>query len=152
MEIFWLGHSSFRIKGKVANVLIDQNGVSVEDKQFSGPGEYESKGVMITGINDSGNTIFQVAVDGLNVVHLGSPDNLTREKLEGIEETHILLTPISSSVSDLEPQIIIPYADSENLGKLLKELGAESNPPQGKLVMTKDKLPEEPMVMVLAHG
>ena len=57
------------------------NGVSGSPLIFGGPGEYEVKGVVITGIpsfhdNSEGkerglNTIYNITIDGLNVVHLG---------------------------------------------------------------------------------
>ena len=155
MEIFWLGQSSFKLKGKGATVLISPDGVSVEEKVFSGPGEYESKGVMITEVSLSENIIYSIVIDRLNIVHLGNLDqgNLEKERLEEIDQADVLLTPQSASVADLEPKIIIPYSsDGESLGKLLKELGVENAEPQPKLSVTKDKLPEEPMVVVLEHA
>ena len=152
MEIFWLGNSDFKIKDKTTTVLVRPDGVLVDDLNFSGPGEYESKGIMITGIKNGNSTIFQVVVDKLNVVFLDRVGT-DKEKLEQIEETHILLTPESSVVAELEPKIIVPYAfDGEQLAKLLKELGAEAVNPIPKLSMTKDKLPEEPQVVVLSKS
>lgn len=155
MEIFWLDQSVFRLKGKGATVLINLDGVSVEEKVFSGAGEYESKGVMITGIGIGENTIYSVTLDNLNIVHLGNSDfgNLEKQKLEEVDQVDILLTPQSAPVADLEPKIIIPYSsDKESLDKLTKELGAEGVASQPKLSITKDKLPDEPMVVVLEHG
>jgi L-ascorbate metabolism protein UlaG (beta-lactamase superfamily) len=79
MEITWLGHSCFRIKGRHATVITDPyspdlgyslgkhtarivtvshqhpghsyvRGISGEPKQVTGPGEYEISGVLIIGI------------------------------------------------------------------------------------------------------
>lgn len=146
----WLNDSSFRLKGKLATATLNQDGVLVEDKQFSGPGEYESKGVMITGVKIGQNLAYSVVVDGLNVVFLSSSETLDKEKLEELDEVDILLTPTSSVVADLEPKIIVPFGD--DLSKLLKELGAEGISAQQKLSVTKDKLPEEPTVVVLDYA
>lgn len=153
MEIFWLGESSFRLKGKLASVLVGPKGVSVEDILFDGAGEYESRGVMVTGYNGE-SMIYQITIDKLNVVYLGFSEGSSpnKEKLEQIEATDILLTPRSGVVADLEPKIIMPYAKEENLPKLLKELGAEGVSVSPKLSITKDRLPEEPIVVVLEHA
>ena len=79
MDIFWLGHSSFRIKGKQITVITDPyspelgytmgkqsaeivtvshfhaghsyvQGISGEPRRITGPGEYEVRGVLIIGI------------------------------------------------------------------------------------------------------
>ncbi len=79
MDIYWLGHSCFRLKGKSATVVIDPyspqigynlakleadivlvthqhpghnyiQGVSGEHRVIEGPGEYEIGGVFITGL------------------------------------------------------------------------------------------------------
>ena len=88
---------------------------------------------------------YQITIDGIQIVYLSS-------KVEGIEQTDILLTPISEVVADLEPKIIIPFAEGEDLSKLIKELGGEGTTPLPKLTISKDKLPEEPTVVVLQHG
>lgn len=147
---------------------------------FSGPGEYEVKGVVITGVqsfhdNQEGkerglNTIYQLNIDGLNVVHLGDlgQHKLTEEQINQIGQVDILLIPVggvytingkeaTEIIAELEPKIIIPmhYAvpglkfPLEEVDKFKKEMGAEEVVPQAKLSMTKEKLPEEPMVVVL---
>lgn len=147
---------------------------------FSGPGEYEVKGVVVTGIasfhddvegKERGlNTIFHLNIDGLNIVHLGDlgQNKLTEEQVQIIDQTDILLTPVGSVytidakdaseiAAQLEPKIIIPMHykieklkfELEEVDKFLKEMGAETVEPQNKLSITKDKLPEEPEVVVL---
>ena len=98
---------------------------------FNGPGEYEVKGVVISGIasyhdDQLGarrglNTIYHILFDGLNLVHLGDlgQSKLTEQQLTQIGEVDILLVPIGSVytidaklasdiVAQLEPKIIIP--------------------------------------------
>ena len=148
MEVYWLGNSTFRLKGKLASAVINQDGVTIDPHVFSGPGEYESKGIMVYGIAGEGEgLVYQVTIDGLQVVFLSGS-----VKPEGIEQTDILLTPTAGAVADLEPRMIIPYGEGENLTKLLKELGGESAEVLPKLSITKDKLPDEPQVVVLDHA
>lgn len=148
---------------------------------FKDPGEYEVKGVVITGVesdhdNSKGsergkNTIFHLNLDGLNIVHLGDlgQHQLSEEQLNQIGDVDILLVPVGSVyttsgkqateiVSQLEPRIIIPMHyfieglkfQLEEVDKFLKEMGAEGVQAQPKLSISKDKLPEEPQVVVLS--
>ncbi len=163
----------------------DHNNIGIipgEPRIFEGPGEYESKGVVITGIasfhdNSEGkerglNTIFNVTIDGLSVVHLGDlgQTQLTEKQVAEIDVTDILLIPVGSIytidskaaagvVSQLEPRIIIPMHYGglpglkfplDGVDKFLKEMGAEGVEAVPKLGVTKDKLPEEPTVVLLS--
>lgn len=151
---------------------------------FAGPGEYEIKGAVITGIdsfhdNVGGaqrglNTIYHVLIDGLNIVHLGDlgQSQLTEEQVQVIDQTDILLIPVggvytievkqaADIIAQLEPKIIIPMHFGglpglkfplEPADKFLKEMGAEGVTPLPKLSITKEKLPEEPQVILLAKS
>lgn len=117
--------------------------------------------------------IFHIFLDGLNIVHLGDlgQTKLTEEQMTQIGETDILLVPVGSVytidgktaaaiVSQLEPKITIPMHykieglkfELEGAERFLKEMGAEVVVPQPKLSITKDKLPEEPQVVVLTKS
>lgn len=151
--------------------------------EISGPGEYEVKGIAVTGVgthhDKSGggergkNTVYNIHLDGLNVVHLGDLGHvLTEEQVQEIGTTDILLIPVggkytidpkdaSEVVAQLEPRIIIPMHYNlpglavEGLGEVeafLKEMGVGESTPQPKLTITKDKLPDEPQVLVLSKG
>src|SRR3989344_4400307 len=119
------------------------------------------------------NIIFHLMFEGLNIVHLGDlgQSELTEEQITQIGETDILLIPVGSVytidskkaaaiVSQLEPKIIIPMHfkieglkfELEGVEGFLKEMGAENVPPQPKLSITKEKLPEEPQVILLAKS
>ena len=105
--------------------------VTGEPVLVTGPGEYEIKGVAITGVqtfHDSKNgeergrnTVYTVHIDGLNIVHLGDlgESKLTQEQIEGIGLCDILLIPVggvytiggeeaAQLVSQVEASIIIP--------------------------------------------
>lgn len=119
------------------------------------------------------NTVYHLMIDGLNVVHLGDLGHkLNEEQIQQIGMTDILLVPVggvytidakeaSEVVSQLEPQIIIPMHYGgvsglkfplENVDVFLKEMGKENIEPVNKLSITKDKLPEEPQVVVLTKS
>lgn len=147
--------------------------------EIIGPGEYEVKGVTINGVSvfhdktqgsERGkNTIYNILIDGLNIVHCGDLGHtLTEEQIQEIGECDILMIPIGSIytidgkdaaevVSELEPRIIIPMHykipgmkfELEGVDTFLKEMGAEGIEPQPKLSITKDKLPDEPQVVLL---
>ncbi|OGE31691.1 hypothetical protein A2631_00910 [Candidatus Daviesbacteria bacterium RIFCSPHIGHO2_01_FULL_44_29] len=211
MEIYYLGHACFKLKGKTSSIIIDpfntetglklpkdmqadaclithnhsdhnnQAAVTGSPVVLNGPGEYEVKGVAVTGIasyhdNVAGaergaNTIYNIYIDGLNIVHLGDlgQDALTEAQESEIGITDILLIPVggtytitakqaSSIVAQLEPRIIIPMHYGveglkyplEGVASFLKEMGVESLEPVSKLSITKDKLPDEPQVVVLS--
>lgn len=213
MDIIWYGQACFKLKGKLASVVIDPydpefvglkppkdlsaditlathdhkdhnyfNLISAGTLKIQGPGEYEAKGVTVLGVGvyhdqqkgaERGrNTVYNVGIDGLNVVHLGDIGHtLTEDLVQEIGNTDILLIPVGSVytidaelasqiVSQLEPKIIIPmhyYLEGlkfelEGVDKFLKEMGAESVEPVNKFSITKDKLPEEPQVVLLSKS
>ncbi|MBI4039004.1 MBL fold metallo-hydrolase [Candidatus Daviesbacteria bacterium] len=119
------------------------------------------------------NNIFHLSIDNLNIVHLGDlgQSKLTEEQVVQIGQTDILLIPVggiytidakvaSDIVSQLEPKIIIPMHykieglkfDLESVDHFLKEMGAEGVIPQPKLSITKEKLPDEPQMILLAKS
>ncbi|MES2314898.1 MAG: MBL fold metallo-hydrolase [Patescibacteria group bacterium] len=145
---------------------IDQVGFG-EKKPFaiSGPGEYEVKGVFIKGFGSESNydgekrinTIYSVALEGMNICFLGAIDQeaLPKDADEGVDGIDILFVPIGGEgVLDaskayklavaLEPKIIIPmhYGDIGNKDSLkifLKEAG-ENPKPEPKLTLKKKDL------------
>lgn len=119
------------------------------------------------------NTIFHLTFDNLDIVHLGDlgQNKLTEEQIAEIGQTDILLIPVGSTytinaetaseiVSELEPKIVIPMHyktpglkfELDGVDKFLKEMGVESVVPLPKLSISKDKLPEEPQVVVLSKS
>lgn len=125
------------------------------------------------GLERGKNIIYHLMVDGLNIVHLGDlgQSKLTEEQISEIGSIDILLIPVGSIytidaktaagiVSQLEPKITIPMHykieglkfELEGCEQFLKEMGAESAVPLPKLTISKDKLPEEPVVIVLSKS
>lgn len=140
---------------------------------IDGPGEYEKSGVSITGIHSfhdseggserGNNTIYNIFMDGMNVMHLGDLGHLlVEEQTSQIDNVDILLVPTGGTytidaevaakvVAQLEPRIVIPMHFQE-VEPFLKEMGAENTEPLPKLSITKDKLPEETQVVVLGKS
>lgn len=146
--------------------------------QITGPGEYEVKGISIVGVptfhdkvqgaERGMNTVYNIAIDGINIVHLGDLGHtLSEEQSQLIDVADILLIPVggvytidakeaAQVVSQLEPKVIVPmhYAlpglkvELAPVEDFLKELGKEVGEPVVKYSITKDKLPEEPQVVV----
>lgn len=149
---------------------------------ITGPGEYERAGVSVVGApvyHDSSqgsergkNTIYHILIDGINIVHLGDLGHLlTDEQISQIAACDILMIPVGSVytidaevaakvVAQFEPKIVIPMhykieglkVDLEGVEPFLKEMGAENITPLPKLSVTKDKLPEETMVVLLSKS
>jgi L-ascorbate metabolism protein UlaG (beta-lactamase superfamily) len=210
LEITWLGHSSFRIKGKEAIIVTDPVGPNIgypvgktktdivtishnhpghsftaaidgEYKEIRNPGEYELKGVFITGIPTfhdkvSGaelgkNVVFVFEIDGVTICHLGDIGHpLSSSLVEDIGDTGILFLPIggvttidsniaSEVVRSIAPKIVIPMhyktpivtKELETLDKFLKKLGIKEIASQPKLTITRTTFSETTQVVVLNY-
>ena len=145
-----------------------------------GPGEYEIKGIRIFGLSSfhdqekgakrGRNTIYQIKMDNLSLLHLGDlGEKPTQEQIELLGSVDVLMIPvggiftISASeaakiAADLEPRIVIPMHykvpglkfELEEVEKFLKEMGKEVKPID-KLIVGKDKLPEGMQVVLLEN-
>ena len=147
MDIYSLEDSAFKLKGKNATTVVGVGKVMVESGEakieFTEPGEYESKGVTITGVLSKDGVIFIINQDHLNLVYLGlQGESLSEEQMQYITDPDILFVSSKSvpAVSQLEPKVIVVMD------------GQEKIEPMAKLSITTEKLPEEPMVVVLKHG
>jgi len=149
----------------------DMNGVEQvtfgDKKPFAvtGPGEYEVRGVFISGFGSvSGyggekrvNTIYTVELEGMNICFLGALDQaeLPKEADEAIDKVDILFVPVGGAgvldaarayklAVSMSPKIIIPvhYGDiggKEALKAFLKEAG-ENLKPEAKLTLKRKDL------------
>jgi|Deesub1362A_J573_1020465.scaffolds.fasta_scaffold09587_2 L-ascorbate metabolism protein UlaG (beta-lactamase superfamily) len=210
MEIIWYGHACFRLRGKNVTILTDPydesvgyklprvkadivtvshdhpdhnytKGIKGNPMVISGPGEYEVKGVFITGIPTfhdrrkgkvrGRNTVFLFEFDDLTICHLGDLGHVpTRSQVEALSEVDVLLIPVGSVttinaaqaaevVSLLEPKLVIPMhyktkalkSKLETVRKFLKEMGLEKLTPKESLKVTKKNLPEETQIVILDY-
>ncbi len=137
-----------------------------------GPGEYEVGEVtargygvptMVGGVQ-KWNTIYQVSLEGINMVFLGAlgNENIDPQVLGSLDDIDILFVPIgggdvldvpaaSKLATKLEARCIIPmhYTDAA-LKAFLKEEGSETAKPQEKLtIKKKDLLEMESEIVIL---
>jgi L-ascorbate metabolism protein UlaG (beta-lactamase superfamily) len=132
-----IGYSLPRLRADIVTVSHDAPGHSTvsavkgEPKVLSRPGEYEVKGVFITGIQTwrgagargeakEENTVFVFEFGDLTVCHLGDLSQvLSQAQVEALPDIHVLLVPVGGGgaldadkaaeiVSLLEPSIVIP--------------------------------------------
>jgi L-ascorbate metabolism protein UlaG (beta-lactamase superfamily) len=142
---------------------------------LDGPGEYEVKEVLITGVrtyrdDDRGNErgkgiAFSAEVDGVHTIHLGDIGHLlSEEKLADIGPVDIACVPLGGALSptraaaliaQLDPRIVVPMplceeeADcAEVVAKFFHEMGAEQVT-QPKLSVTASSLPAETLTVLL---
>lgn len=160
MDIDWFGQSCFRIREGAVTVVTDPYDKSIgytlprlradivtvshdapghanaaaikgDPKVLTRPGEYEIKGVFITGIQSwrgpsakgeakEENTIFVFEFGDLTVCHLGDLSRvLTQAQVESMPGIDILMVPVGGGsaldadkaaevISQLEPRIVIP--------------------------------------------
>jgi len=210
MEITWYGQSCFRLRDRLATVITDPydkgigytlprvradivtvshdhpdhnyvRGVKGEPKIIDSPGEYEVRGVFITGIatfhdrkkgaSRGRNTVFLFDFEGLTVCHLGDLGHVpTRSQVEALSDIDVLLIPVGSGstinaaqaaevISLLEPRLVIPMhyktkvlkVKLDPVSKFLKEMGLSKLATQESLKVTKSTLPEETQVLLLDY-
>ena len=160
MDIDWYGHSCFRMRESGVTIVTDPfdkviglpvprlradvvtishdapghanaTAVKGDPKVISRPGEYEIKGVFISGAQTwrgagahgeakEENTVFVFEFDGLNVCHLGDLSRvLTQAQVESLPSVDLLLVPVgggtaldadkaSEVISLLEPKLVVP--------------------------------------------
>lgn len=129
---------------------------------ITGPGDYEVKDIFVKGVMSNFeigtkkyiNTIYNLAVDSINIVFLGALSNpeISKEAWEVIDSPDILFIPIGGNglldakqaaklASSLEPKMIIPMDyDSTSLKVFLKELGEEKAEVVDKLTLKRKDL------------
>ncbi len=142
---------------------------------LDGPGEYEVKDVLITGVRTyrddkrgatrGRQTAFVVELDGMHTIHLGDVGHLlTEEKLGDIGNVDIACVPIGGALSatkaseliaQLDPKIVVampvcapgPECD-EALAKFFAEMGGVPAA-QAKLSISISTLPNETTAVLL---
>jgi len=145
-----------------------------EVRVIRGPGEYEMGGVFITGVpmkpgKKEGEkcTVYAYNYEGVNIAHLGGLTFVpTQAQIDALETVDVLLIPVSADgnglsaqqasevISMIEPSLVVPMAyddgaNSESLGKFIKEMGLTNPKTQDALKVTKSGLPEDTQVVLL---
>ena len=150
-----------------------------EQLVINGPGEYEIRGIQITGIpsfhdDKNGekyglNTIYKVEWEGIRLCHLGDfgekeLSDRVKEELNGADilflpiggETVIDAQKAAAIAAQIEPQIVIPmhYAipnakNKNQLDEFLKEMGGEKIKAEEKLTIKKKDISKEESKVVV---
>jgi L-ascorbate metabolism protein UlaG (beta-lactamase superfamily) len=211
MDITWLGQSCFKIQGKDTSLVVDpydsKLGIKLPKKLESDillithdhydhnnkaavsgnpylittPGEYEIKGVQVTGIEmfhdknqgkDRGKTTaYIIEIDGIKICHLGDiGQDLSDEDIEKLGDVDILMIPVggvftinaeeaAKIIGEIEPKISIPMhykipclaEKLDSIDKFKDKVKAKTEN-SDMLKIKKENLPQEPLVSILkAH-
>ncbi len=131
---------------------------------IDGPGEYEVGEATIRGFGvktiydkeERYNTIYQVVLEGINMVFLGalSFHEIDSKILSNLGDIEILFVPVgggdvldvapaSKLATKLEAKCIIPmHGDKKAIEAFLKEAGSDNGKPQDKLTIKKKDVAE----------
>jgi L-ascorbate metabolism protein UlaG (beta-lactamase superfamily) len=204
MQIQYFGLSSFKITTKEAVIITDPfhkdsgltpprgaadililaeknkklysagSGVSGSPFEVFDPGEFDIKGVTVTGIplkqEDKYITVFLIESEDLRILNLTHIKNfnMSEDEIEALGEIDILILPVggntvmsasaaSKVVNEIEPKIVIPshykmpglIIDVDPLDKFVKEMGGKKEEMEKLTVKKKDLAEEGAKVVVL---
>jgi hypothetical protein len=143
---------------------------------LDGPGEYEVKDVLLTGVRTfrddhkgkerGRNVAFIAELDGVHVIHLGDIGHLlTEDKLTDIGSVDVACVPVGGQLSatkaaelvaQLDAKVIVPMTVCEDedageaLARFLHEMGITTPPaPVARLSLMPSSLPAEAQTVVL---
>jgi hypothetical protein len=143
---------------------------------LDGPGEYEVKEVLVTGVRTyrddargsaAGKQVsFVVEVDGVHTIHLGDIGHLlTQEKIGDIGSVDVACVPVGGAltatraaelIAQLDPRIVVPMpvcedekACEEALRIFFHEMGGAAGPPAARLAILPSSLPTETTTVLL---
>lgn len=197
MQIQYFGLSSFKITTKEAVLITDPfhkdsgliaprgaadilvlsenkkslysstSGISGEPFLMDTPGEYDVKGITVTGIplkqGEKFISVFLIESEDLRILNLTHIHdfNMQESEIEDLGEIDILILPVGGNtvlsasgaakvVNEIEPKIIIPshykipglILDLDPLDKFIKEMGGKKED-MDKLTLRRKDLPEE---------
>jgi L-ascorbate metabolism protein UlaG (beta-lactamase superfamily) len=208
MDITWYGQACFRMRDRGVSVVADPYDKSIGLKLprltadivtishehsdhnsadavkgdsfvIRGPGEYEVKGLFVTGISlahdakggaERGrNTIYIYDFADATVCHLGDLGHVpTQSQVEEFGHVDVLLIPVGGRVTVdaktaaevinlIEPAIVVPMhyalpglaAELDSVENFLKQLGVKEAERRDSLTVTGKQVPEETQVVVL---
>lgn len=203
MQIHYFGLSSFKIICREATVITDPfdkktgltpprgnadililaektnptysatSGISGEPFLINDPGEYDVKGVTITGLplkqGERYVTAYLIETEDIKILNLShiKEFNMKEEDIEDLGEIDILIVPVGGGdvldaseaakvVNQVEPKLVIPShyqipglnLKSGKLETFIKEMGGKSETME-KLMIKKKELPEDQIKLVV---
>ncbi len=150
------------------------SGISGEHFDITDPGEYDIKGVTVTGIplkqDEKYIAIYLIESEDIRILNLTHirDFNLKEEELEELGDIDILLLPVgdnsvlsaanaSKTVNSVEPKIVIPshykmpglIIDVDAVDKFIKEMGGKNEKMEKLSLKKKDLVEEGTKVIVL---
>ena len=155
MEVSYLGKNKVRIATRTVKIVVDEDKLTFpgsNDVVIDGPGEYEVKGQMITGIPVGEETAYVIQGDGGSAgVLVNVTETLSAEAQEQLSELDVLFIAATGYqlIGKLEPKYVVPLGEGADLKKFLDEMGATASEKQTKLKITGRDVPEETTVVVL---
>ena len=203
MQIHYFGLSSFKITTKEATIITDPfdkksglasprgnadvlilaeknnplysavSGISGSPFLINDPGEYDVKGVTVTGLplkqGDRYVTVFLIESEDIKILDLShiKEFDMKEEDIEGLGEIDILIVPVGGSgvmtadeaakvVNQIEPKIVVPShyqipgltATAGKLETFIKEMGGKSET-MDKLMLKKKELVDEQIKLII---
>ena len=204
MQIQYFGLSSFKITTKEASIITDPfhkdsgltpprgaadililadknnklysaiSGVSGQPFAMDTPGEYDLKGVTVTGIplkqEEKYVSVFLIESEDIRILNLTHIKewNMKEDEIESLGEIDILILPVGGNtvlsasqaakvVNEIEPKIVIPshykmndlIIDVDAVDKFIKEMGGKKETMEKLTVKKKDLQEEGTKVIVL---
>jgi L-ascorbate metabolism protein UlaG (beta-lactamase superfamily) len=162
------------LSDKQNNLYSNYQGLSGEPFMAIDPGEYDVKGVTITGIplkqEDGYITAFLIESEDIKILNLAhiKEFSIAEDDLDDLGEIDILIIPVgdhhtmdaskaSKIVNDIEPKIVIPShyqtpgldIKADPVEKFIKEMGNKSETMEKLLIKKKDLPPEGTQVIIL---
>lgn len=130
-----------------------------------GPGEYEYQGVEFLGLRGkNGETLYQIKIDGVYIFYLGEfGGRLTQNQIEELSQVDVLISEVGGegqnpkgfleTAQTLDSKILIPLPKTDqSLRAIFNELGKPVPAETPKVSVSREKLPEELEVVLLAES
>lgn len=193
MELRWMGGRTVRLSSQRAKVLMDPQlpvgsaglesaglvtyshaapelGGRRPDGAFviAGAGEYEVDEVFVIGVSggaaDGSNTLYNVNIDGVNVVHPGAAaQRLSQAQVEELGAVDVLVLPLGDAsqggikamdwIAQLQPAIVVPLSSGDDpagqLQRFLGGIGATAGEARDSLQVQAGSLPEDMQAVIL---
>jgi L-ascorbate metabolism protein UlaG (beta-lactamase superfamily) len=203
MDVTWLGGSCIRLQSGAGSVLTDPFDLSATGSALAadvvtlslrgardrlhvdgphrlvaGPGEYEIKGIPVTGVatrrrgtddQDAGarNFVYSIQMDGVMACHLGRLNRPpSAQEVQELGAPDVLFVPLGEPeglsvqhaitlTSQLEAKLLVPLLlggpdDRAALERFCRELGSDPSNPEPRLSVSASGLPATTRVVVLA--
>lgn len=173
MEISVLLKDSLKIRGKQATIVVnpkdkltDYNAAIMLEEQdagvhklsgesvvIQGPGEYEVAGIKINGTKESGETVYTLIVDDIEIL-IGKLSSFAKVQHK-LKEAAVVVVDAdsvvdSSFITSLATGALVFYGEQAEV--VTKSISKENLKQMSKYQITKDKLPSEPEAIMLASS